>query len=150
MLQKDFPEVMMPFVQQARMTKAWKGTQCGEALRVRSARAEKTHRKRSPSASHEEVSNKGSTKGRATRLVKRTDMHPKITCKQGWLLGESCGIQKKGSVFHGMDAEIWLFCHPWALSCQSCWIRGIYCRTIWTVSCILKFSFTQNTTAVQW
>ena len=26
-------------------------------------------------------------------------MHPKITCKQGWLLRESQGIQKKESVF---------------------------------------------------
>lgn len=28
-------------------------------------------------------------------------MHPKITCKQGWLLRESQGIQKKESVFQG-------------------------------------------------
>lgn len=144
MLQKDFPEVTMPFVQQARMTKAWKGTQCGEALSEECKGREDTQKTITFCKPRRSKQQRKYTKGRAIRLVKRTDMHPKITCKQGWLLGESCGIQKKGSVFHGMDAEIWLFHHPWALSCQSCWIRGIYCRTIWTVSCILKFSFTQS------
>lgn len=90
---------------------------CGEAfLWVRTARAEKTHIRLTPSASHEEVSMKKKYKGEKWSKASIENRHrsPKITCTAGLDAGK--GLRRKNPSFNvaaRLVAEMGLVQHPW-------------------------------------